>query len=308
MGNYKSEMMNNKNHRLKLPGSRKMLYSLIFIFSIVFPACSSAPKKPAEIFTNRNIAASQLNLANQAANRGRYENALNFLVEARRLALAADDPQLRIKTSLSRGNILFSMGRHDEALVELKSAAAEGDASGETVLAALVRIYIIRAQLRLQEDGTKSNSAVKELTDQLNREMVTVKDDALATAAGNITMGMAEKLSGRWAEAEGAITKALTFHEAGRYLEDAAYDWFLIASVRSVAGNYNSAIDALNQAIRFDRRAENSFGLASSWQALGDVYKKSGQIEKSREAHRRAAEIFRAVDFTDKAEKLEALL
>ena len=299
----KSAVKENKiNPKIILAIFLGMFFSLA-----LFSGCSSAPKKPAEVFTDRNIAASQLNLANQAANRGRFENALNFLAEARRLALATDDPQLRIKTSMSKGNILFSMGRHDEALKELNAAAAEGDTSGETVLAALVRIYLIRARVRLQEEDAKNSVSVQGLTDQINKELAIVKDDALASAAGNFTLGMAEKLAGRWTEAESAITKALTFHEAGRYLEDAAYDWFFIASIRSVAGNYNSAIEALNRAIHFDRRAENGFGLASSWQAMGDVYKKAGQAEKSLEAYRRSAEIFRAIDFADKAKKLEAL-
>ena len=274
----------------------------IFFLLIGFFGCSSAPKKPTEIYTDRNIAAGQLNMANQSATRGRYEDALFLLGQARRLAVSADDPQLRIKTSIAKGNILFSMGRQTEALSELESAAAEGDDSGENILASLARIYIIRANLRLLEESGKNNSAVKELTDKLNREMSAVKSDSLSNAAGYVTLGMAEKLQGRWVEAESAVKKALDIHEKGRYLEDAAYDWFIIASIRSMAGNYNSSLEALKQSIHFDRRAENGFGLATSWQATGDVYKKAGKDKESRTAYRRAAEIFSAINENEKAD------
>ena len=299
--------MSFKDKKVKALSTRAaaVFLSLLFAFLICLPGCSSAPKKPLEIFTERNVGASQLNLANQTAIHGRYEDALRLLAEARRIALSTDDPQLRIKTSMSRGNILFSMGRRTEAFSEFESAAAEGDASGENVLASLARIYTIRANLRLQEESGKNNAAVGDLTTRLNNEMTAVRSDSSATAAALVTLGMAEKLSGRWTEAENAVKKALDIHDKGRFLEDAAYDWFLIASIRSVAGNYDSSIEALRQAIRFDRRAENGFGLASSWQAMGDVYKKAGRTEDSRAAYRRAAEIFLAIGLNERADQLE---
>jgi len=298
-------------------GNRVLVFSsfLILLFPVLFSfsGCSSVPKKPAEIFSDRNTAVNQLNLANQTAARGRYEDALLILGDARRLALSTDDPALRIKTSTSRGSILFSLGRHDEAFAEWESAAAEGDASGEPVLAALARIYSIRAKLvQLGIDnpqgGKDAESAAGEYKAQIVTQMNAVKSDLVSTAAGYVTLGLAEKQLKHWAEAETALKNALDIHEKNFYLEDTAYDWFLIASIRSVAGNYDSSLEALRTAIGFDRRAENGFGLASSWQAMGDVYQKAGRTEESRSAWRRAADIFRAIGQSDQAEKVEAKL
>ena len=280
------------------------LYS-IFLFSLfffLFFNCSSAPKKPAEIFTDRNMAVNQLNLANHTAGRGYYEDALLILEEARRLALGTDDPSLRIKTSMSRGSICFSLGREDEAFEAWEAASKEGDLSGEPILAALSRIYSIRAKLVLlgnRTDAQNTGAAVEGLKTQLSREMAAVKSDLPATAAGHVTMGLAEKEIGHWAEAESAVKKALAIHEKGLFLEDAAYDWFLIASIRSMAGNYESSLDALRTAIRFDRRAENGFGIASCWQAMGDVLQKAGRNEESRTAWRRAMDIYRALGISN---------
>jgi tetratricopeptide (TPR) repeat protein len=284
---------------------------IIFAFFslAVFSGCSSAPKKATEIFTERNTAIKQLDLANHTASRGHYQDALVILEEARKLALSTDDPPLRIKTSMSRGNFLFALGRSAEAFAEWESAADEGDASGERILAALSRIYSIRASIVLLDneaaDAGGSSSSIEELMTRLNQEMTTARSDANATAVGNVTLALAEKQMGRWAEAESAVRRALSFHEKELFLEEAAYDWFLIASIRSMAGNYDASLEALRTAIRFDRRAENGFGLASSWQAMGDVLSKAGRNEESPAAWRRAAEIYRAIGLNDLAENLE---
>jgi len=279
------------------------LLFVILIF-VIYSGCSSAPKKATEIFTDRNTAIKQLDLANYTANRGRYEDALVILEGARKLAVGTDDPSLRLSTSISRANYLFALGHNKEALAEWKSASDEGDASGQPVLAAMARIYSIRAQIMLldTEPGTAN---IQDLSDQLSREMAVVKSDANATSVGNVTLGFAEKQMGNWTEAESAVKKALSYHESGLFLEEAAYDWFLIASIRSMAGNYDTSIDALNMAIRFDRRAENGFGLASSWQAMGGVFSKAGRSGEAQVAWRRAADIYRAIGLNNLAENLE---
>ena len=283
---------------------------LLFVicYLLFFTSCSSAPKKPPEVFADRNTAANQLNLANLYAARGRYDDALRFLDEARRLALSTDDPSLRIKTAMSRGSILFSLGRHDEAFSVWEDAHIEGDVSGEPVLAAQVRIYVIRARLVLlanesEAAGSAQNQIVDGYKSRLQAEMATVRSDPLSVAAGYVTLGFAEKQLRRWAEAEAAIKQALAIHEKDYHLEDAAYDWYVIASVRSVAGNYSGALDALWMAIGFDRRAENGFGLASSWQAMGDVHLKTGNSAEASSAYRRAADIYKAIGLTGPAEK-----
>ena len=315
----KEKKTNSREQITKKKGQRAksklvLLFSLLItLSSLLIISCSSAPKKPTEIFSERIIAANQLNLANQTANQGRYEDALLIIGEARRLALGTDDPSLRIKTTMGRANILFALGRHAEAFKEWEIAADEGDVSEEPVLAALARIYTIRGELVLLANETEmsdhsARAAAERCKTRVTGEMLNVKSDSLSTATGYVTLGMAEKQLRSWVEAENAVKRALEIHEKNRCLEDAAYDWFLIASIRSLAGNYTTALEALRMAISFDRRAENGFGLASSWQAMGDVYKKSGQIEESGKAYRRALDIYRAINLSAKAEELEQLL
>jgi tetratricopeptide (TPR) repeat protein len=283
-------------------------FSFISFVFVLCAACSSAPSKPAEIYTDRNLAASQLDMANKTANQGRYQDALIVLEEARRLAVASDDPALRIKTALSRGNIYFSIGRHDEAFKDWESAAAEGEAAGQRDLAALARIYTARGRLVLDSPERRAGLQVEEIRNQIRFEISHIKDDDQAVAMCWMVLGMAEKELGRYPEAETAVKEALNIHEKGLFLEEAAYDWYLIASIRSVSAQYAAALEALHTAIYFDRRAENGFGLASSWLAMGEVYLKDGQPAGAEAAFRRASEIFRALRLDDAAEKVESRL
>jgi tetratricopeptide (TPR) repeat protein len=287
---------------------RQALFFFFFPFCFLLFSCSSAPQPTGEIFADRSDAISQMNSANQAASRGHYDEALKLMEEARRLARSTDDPNLRVRTSIGWGDILFSMGDHDNAFEEWEKASNEGDASGEHVLASLARIYSIRARLVLLADGTGTNAAAESLRAQLDPEMDAVKNDDFYNAVAHITLGFAEKALGHWDEAENAVKQALAIHEKNHRLEDAAYDWFIIASIHSVAGNYVGAIDALRTAISFDRRSENGFGLASSWKAMGDVNDKAGNIQDARAAWQRAAEIYRAIGLPGDAEKLEEKL
>jgi tetratricopeptide (TPR) repeat protein len=265
--------------------------------------CSSTPKRPAEVTGLKTAGERQLTLANQETDRGNFASALGLLDEVWRVAVASDDPSLRIRTSLSRGNIFFSQGRRSEAdsawaaaLAEAESlGGAQGDTQGGRELAAVCRIYIARGRLLAAiRDGAGDQAAAPVKTD-VNRDLGLIKNDQLSVALGWTVIGLAEKESRRFGEAEDAVKKALSIHEKNNYLEYAAYDWYLIASIRSVAGKYPDATTALEEALALDRRAENSWGLAMDWRALGEVYRKQGKTAEAEAASARSAEILRAI-------------
>ncbi|GHT74613.1 hypothetical protein FACS1894124_4770 [Spirochaetia bacterium] len=270
------------------------------ILGLTLAACSSAPKRPAEILTLRNYAVTQLNLANREADRGNYAAALDLLMEARKQAVISDDPALLVRTGLAQGNILSGLDREDEADAARQEALAEAERIANTELAAICRIYMMRAQLLKVIAGTGAGSPA-ELRTQVTAELGAVKTDRQAEALGWTVVALAEKELRRWTEAEAALKRALAIHDKERYLEQAAYDWYLIASVRSVAARYDDAASALESAIAYDRRAENGYGLGTDWLALGDVYAKAGRKDKADAAYRRSAEIFRAAGFGDLA-------
>jgi tetratricopeptide (TPR) repeat protein len=270
------------------------------VMLLFFSNCSSAPKRPTAVYELRNLAASQLDLANREADRGNFTGALDMLYEARRVSISIDDSDLRIRTSLSLGDVSFSLGRQEEASAAWNTALDEAVALGSRELAAISRIHIARGRL-LADPGDKSTA--QSVNDEVAKESGALKDKFF-NAFSDLVTGLAEKELGRYNEAETALRRSLAVHDRERYLEQAAYDWYLIGSVRSNAGKYADAVSALNSAIEFDRRIENSWGLAADWRALGDVQKKAGKTEESAAAYRRSAQIYRSLGLA--AEALDA--
>jgi tetratricopeptide (TPR) repeat protein len=266
-------------------------YILSVLALLVIFACSSQPKKSGDIFDLRKQAESQLDLGNKQADRGSLETALILLDEAVRLAIAADDSGLRIRTKLSHSNVLFSLDRREEAAAGWNEALAEAERAGNAEWAAVCRVYIGRGKL-LSADGKTAAASVR---DEVQRAADLIKSDRFSLAFAWSVLGLAEKELGRYAEAEATVRRSLEIHEKDLFFELAAYDWYMIASFRSLSGDYRGAVQALESAIIFDRRVENSWGLAGDWRAMGDVYHKTGNSEAARAAYSRSAEIFRAL-------------
>jgi tetratricopeptide (TPR) repeat protein len=243
----------------------------------------------------------QLDLANHEVDQGNFERALQMLDEAKRLAISVDDPSLLVREMLARGNVVYYQGDEAGATLLWEDARAEAEYAGEIELAAMARIYLERGRLLSGADAEQVRLAV-------SRELSVIKKDKLFIAVGWTVIGLAEKENSRFVEAEIALKKALDIHQKGNYLEAAGGDWYLIASVRSVAGNYAATIEALSSAIIFDRRAENSYGLGMDWRAAGDVYKKAGDIVSARNAYQRSLSIFKAISLEEEAAASETRL
>jgi tetratricopeptide (TPR) repeat protein len=282
-----------------MKGERLRAVVLFLCGTALFSGCSTVPRGPVETRTRRRSASSQLEAANKEADRGNYARALSLAEEGRRYAVGADDPILIIRSALSRGDILVGLGRAGEARAAFEGALAEAGRIRSAPLAAASRVHIARQEL-LEGGGAL------EIRDRVKQEISLLKTDQADLALAWIVIGLAEKELGNWAEAEKGIKNALDIHVKGGYLEPAAYDWYLIASIRSVSGLYQDALDALEEAISYDRRAENTYGLGMDWRAMGDVYKKEGKDEAANIAYRRAADIFRSNDMTREAAEAEA--
>ncbi len=281
------------------PTAVALAVALALILSLAATGCSSAPKRPAEVFSTRNAALGQLELANKSTARGQYENALLFLDEAWRLAVSTDDPETRIRVLLSRGNARFNEGEYTLADAAWRDALAEAEFAGNETLIGAAKVYMARGTLAEGIAGanvSKEERALRAAQAKTTAvmELKRLSDNALYEAFAWKLIGLAEKELGNAAAAEKAILSAFDIHEKGRYLEDAAYDWYLIASVRSKAGDFKGARAALYQALEFDRRAENANGLGMDWVAIGLVEEKSGDKATAAAAYRRAVAIFRA--------------
>jgi tetratricopeptide (TPR) repeat protein len=288
-------------HNVRNSVSRATLAMLLAGSLVTLVAgCSSAPKRPPEVFTNRNAATGQLDMASQAVAKREFASAQVYLDKAWNLAVSTDDTESRINVLLARGNAWFNQGNTDKANDAWNQALSEATTAGDKTLTAIGKIYLARGSLpegnsasqALSADERKAIASHAKAT--VTAEMPNVKANQLYTAFAWRVIGLAAKEEGNATEAEKALQNAVSIHDKGRYLEDAAYDWYLIASVRSKAGQYESALQAIATATAFDRRAENTSGLGMDWLAAGKIAEKAGDTAKAMDAYRRAAEIFNA--------------
>lgn len=296
---------NKKLFLKKKPFANFLFIAFFLIYAIAFISCSSAPKRPTQITTTYNLGINQLDSANVESERGNYKLAENLLDEAWRLAVSIDSVELRVLTKLSQGNLAFYQNNQEVATKMWQEAFEEAEDAHNDELSALSKIYQTRGILSWGNPDNNINSPAANLKNQNSKENALLviqivssemanlkKSNQLYTAYAWMLLGFAKKQLGQWQQAVEHFKTSEKIHEDMLYLELAAYDWFAIASVHSVADNYEQAVNSINKAIEFDRRAENTYGLANDYLALSEIYKKSGQIELSQKALKRSKEIF----------------
>jgi len=272
----------------------------IFILVILgLSSCSTAPKNTGDVNVLRKSAEIGLESANKSAGEGNFVNAQNLLIEYKKQAILADDSSLIIRTCLSYGNVLLSLGKTNEAYAEWDQAVAEAHKLGDKELLSVTKIFRARGNLLSGKANAQS------VLDEVNREIDNVKTNKLYIAYSWQTKGLAQRDLNSYTEAEASIKKSLDIHEKEKALANASYDWYTIASIRSVAGNTAGALQALESAIAFDRRIENSFGLAANWRAMGDVYRKMGKNDDALEAYKRSRAIFEALGNKDEVTAID---
>ncbi|MCL2237766.1 MAG: tetratricopeptide repeat protein [Treponema sp.] len=260
-------------------------------FTVVFiVSCSSAPKNPGDINILRIQAEQGIKSANTEAAKGNFEIAFSLLTGFKQNSILVDDSSLIIRVTLALGNVLFSMGRMNEAFAEWDEAVREAERFGNSELLSVARIFKARGNL------ISKRAEARDVLDEVTRESANVRNNRLYTAFSWQVRGMALSSLGSYTEAEAAIRRSLDIHLNERTLENASYDWYTIASIRSLAGNTAGSIEALETSIGLDRRIENSWGLASSYRAMGDVCRKAGREQDALEAYRRARSIFAAMN------------
>jgi len=265
-----------------------IITSIVFLLPVIL-SCSSKPKNQGDINQLRVQAEMLLESGNRETGKGNYDNALILINESKRLATLADDPSLIIRSSLSRANVIFSLGRTNEAFAEWEQAVAEAQKFGNVELLSAAKLYLARGGLI---SGKTSAQSVLDIVDS---EQSNIRINQLYIAVSWQVRGLALRSLGKFKDAEDAFIRSAEIHEKNLFFENASFDWYSIASSRSLSGDINGALQALEKSIEIDRRIENSWGLAASWRAMGDVYRKAGDEQKALEAYNRSLSIYRAM-------------
>lgn len=270
-------------------------------------SCSSAPKRSMIVSTVYNSATGLLESANSNILNGNYEKADFLLTQAKNQAMSVDNYDLLTSVLLARVSLNLSYAEPDIeganlALAQAKEYAKYSDFSEkQSALCVLseVRITTIAAA----DPSSNLNSLLTKLED--NKKAI--KGDAYNEAHFETAAGDIYKLQKNYPDAEASYTRAVKIFTDECYLSEIGISWYKIAQIRSLQGNKNGALTALENAIHYDRLAENSLALGTDYYVKGIVLLKGNpsQTEKdtARYAFQHSADIFEAAGFPELAER-----
>jgi len=209
----------------------KIINIFIFLIILVFASCSTKPKVTQDIYNLRAFAERGLDSANKEIAQGNYASANSLLSEYKRMAVLSDDSSLIARVCLSYGNALYYIGKTNEAFAEWEEAAYEALRAKNPELLSVSRIFKAKGNLM------SGRSAAQAVLDEVNRESTNIKKDRFFVAYSWQVKGLALRALSRFKEAEDAMKQSLAIHEKKKSLENSSFDWYTIASIRSLANN-----------------------------------------------------------------------
>lgn len=280
------------------------IFPLIFLFS-----CSSAPKRIMLVTESTNLGYSQLDSANDAISSGNYSRAFNQLSSSYGLALSVDNTALLCKIALS-GIVLkiacpdlseiipaislensaesksFLNQSNDELLEFAKKMASRSDETEKKQLLSLSSVY--EARILLSDGSSPDISSLENAKSALTKEPYYLA--YLYRTLGDICMA-----GENYADAQKNYAEAAKVHTKERYLLEIGMDYYCLARSYSQDGKKQEAISAILTALKYDKDAENTAGIAADYQAYSKILLKGNPTE---------AEKSRSEEFSAWAEKI----
>ena len=277
---------------------------------LLLTACSSAPKRSMQVSTIYSTAYEMIESANACILSGDYDKAGFFLSAAENQAMSIDNYDLLTDASLARCSLSLSVNPPDIETAERYVGFAQGfvkncvNPKKQQALVALNEVRIETAKGNLDENANVNISA---LLNKLEENKKDVKGDPYYEAQFTLAQGDAYKLKKDYVQADKSYTAAAKEFTDNRYLSEIGISWYKAAQARSLAGNKDDAIKAMEQAIFYDRAAENSLALGTDYYAVGLILAKGsptpGEKERAVEAFTHSAEIFTAIDADELAKR-----
>ena len=283
---------------------------LILGAALLLTACSSAPKRSMQVSTIYSTAYEMIESANACILSGDYDKAGFFLSAAENQAMSIDNYDLLTDASLARCSLSLSVNPPDIETAERYVGFAQGfvkncvNPKKQQALVALNEVRIETAKGNLDENANVNTGA---LLNKLEENKKDVKGDPYYEAQFTLAQGDVYKLKKDYVQADKSYSTAAKEFTDNRYLSEIGISWYKAAQARSLAGNKDDALKAMEQAIFYDRAAENSLALGTDYYAVGLILAKGsptpGEKERAVEAFNHSAEIFTAIDADEIAKR-----
>ena len=263
---------------------KSVLFTLSTLFiagTLVFSGCSSAPKRAMQINTIYSACKTTLENANSAILSGNYDKAKTMLSQAQNQAISRDNYDLLISANLTYISLCLSLSTPDtetamdylEIAQSFISFSDNSDRNRALCTMSKLRIEIINNSVSLDY-----NNLIKELKDAQKE----FSSDPFNQAQCMSILGDLYRIKNDYDNADKAYNEAVKQFTNERYLSEIGITWYKIAQNRSLSGNKKGALQALNQAIYYDRCAENSMALGSDYYIKGVILLKGKATEKEK--------------------------
>ena len=252
-----------------------------------------------QVSTIYSSATEMIESANACILTGDYDKAGFFLSAAENQAMSIDNYDLLTAAALARCSLNLSLNPPQIETAQKYVDYAKGfvkNCADPKKQQAIVDLSQARVSIAQGNYAGNLEDIKKELKgdDYYSAQVLQVEGDIY-------------KLQKDYSGADKSYTSAAKAFTDNRYLSEIGICWYKAAQARSLAGNKDVALQAMEQAIYYDRAAENSLGLGTDYYAVGLILLKgnatSGEKERAREAFNHSAEIFTAVNAEELANK-----
>lgn len=234
----------------------------------VLLSCSSSPKKSDTVVTVKSQADQDAASGEAYYRQGRYALAMQFFTQALSQYTSVDDGEGIVRSYNAVGKSYIALGSLDEAegvfLRARERARAENPSLRFDSSMALGELYLAKGDPgRARDIFTEEQQASAGRSAQQSAQLFH-------------DLGTAEKNLGNSEAALGWFAQSLKINLAGKYLAEAASDYYMIASVHSRDGRYEEALSNAARALSLDKQVESSPGIAKDLYALGVISSKKG--------------------------------
>ncbi|WP_191014605.1 hypothetical protein [Treponema zioleckii] len=250
-----------------------------------FFSCSSSPKRAMQITEIASKADERYETANSELISGKIEDGAVHLVQAYNYAVSIDDSDLLTRIFLSGisykitvQGLGVSVEKESSFLtlepeVMLSKAKMFANRSErKNLLSAICAIYEVR--LNIAQSGTDYAAYIE----KLSATEKSVQKEAWYFAYLKRIKGDIYMLAQDFSNAEESYRSAAAVHTKNRYLVEIGLDWYSVARACSQAGKKSEAVKAIETALKYDRAAENSTGIATDHFAHAKILSKGEEI------------------------------
>ena len=283
---------------------------IVIVFLTLLTACSSAPKRSMQVSTIYSSATEMIESANGLILTGDYERAAFFLTAAEKQSMSIDNYDLLSAVALARCSLCLSYNppKIEQAQNQIELAQSYiKNCSNPSKQAGIVELSRVRVKVTSAGISAAEKPDTASLISTLEENKKAVKGDPYYEAQFVQVSGDVYKLSKNYSEADKAYTAAAKAFTDNRYLSEIGICWYKAAQVRSLGGNKNEALAAMEQAIFYDRAAENSMALGTDYYAVGLILLKGSvnqtERQKAADSFNHSADIFTSINQDELAKR-----